>query len=159
MKPGPISFVVFLALFVIFFRMLCSLGFELSNYLAMYPLVSHVAAWILMVIGFLACYFNLAFYASWTFNRAIRAYLFAALAMSGVYYNVFSLQLECFSMPGDISTSPSIVDFIYFSFVTVTTVGYGDITPLHTFVRVLVLFQVLFGLYLVLKCTQAKRDK
>ncbi len=158
-NPGPISFVVFLVSFILFFRMLCSLGFELSDYLATHPLVSHVAAWVFVVIGIFACYFNLAFYTSWTFNRAARAYLFAALGMSGVYYIVFSLQFECFSLPGDISTSPSIVDFVYFSFVTVTTVGYGDITPLHTFVRVLVLFQVLFGLYLVLKCTQTKRDK
>lgn len=89
MKPGPISFVAFLVLFVLFFRILCSLGFELSNYLAMHPLISHVAAWISMVIGLFACYFNLAFYASWTFNRTARAYLFAALGMSGVYYSGF----------------------------------------------------------------------
>ena len=153
------SFVAFLVLFVLFFGKLSSFGFALSNYLAMHPMVSHVAAWIFIVIGFLACYLNLTFYTSWTLNRAVRAYLFAASGMSGVYYMVFLSHFGCFSLPEDISTSPTIVDFIYFSFVTVTTVGYGDITPLHTFVRVLVLFQVLFGLYLVLKCTQTGRDK
>jgi len=105
------------------------------------------------------CYRNLTFYASWTVSLAVRVYLFAALGMSGVYYMVFSSHFGCFSLPEDISISPSIVDFIYFSFVTVTTVGYGDIVPRHTFVRVLVLSQVLFGLFLVLKSTQTNSHK
>ena len=116
-KPGPMIFVAFLVLFVLFLGKLSSFGFALSNYLAMYPLVSHVAAWIFTVIGFLACYLNLTFYASWTFNRAIRIYFFAALGMSGIYYMVSVAHFGCFSLPEDISTSPSIVDFLYFKFI------------------------------------------
>ncbi len=158
-RPGYLHFAAFLVLFVLFLGKLSSFGFALSDYLARHPPVSHVAAWIFIVIGFLACYHNLAFYASWTLNLAVRIYLFAALGMSGIYYMVFLSHIGCFSLPDDISISPSIIDFIYFSFVTVTTVGYGDIVPQHTFVRALVLFQVLFGLYLVLKSTKTRIDK
>jgi Ion channel len=40
-------------------------------------------------------------------------------------------------------------DFIYFSTITQTTVGYGDILPNSTIVRTLVMFQILTGLILL----------
>ncbi|HXA00124.1 MAG TPA: potassium channel family protein [Candidatus Dormibacteraeota bacterium] len=40
-------------------------------------------------------------------------------------------------------------DFLYFSGVTITTVGYGDILPNRTLVRILVLIEVLAGLMLL----------
>jgi voltage-gated potassium channel len=40
-------------------------------------------------------------------------------------------------------------EFMYFSFVTLTTLGYGDVTPLSPFVRSLAVLEALFGpLYL-----------
>ena len=35
--------------------------------------------------------------------------------------------------------------FLYFSFVTLTTVGYGDITPVHPLARSLANFEALIG--------------
>ena len=41
-------------------------------------------------------------------------------------------------------------DFLYFSFVTITTVGYGDLTAVRGFSRTLASFEAMFGqLYLV----------
>jgi voltage-gated potassium channel Kch len=41
------------------------------------------------------------------------------------------------------------VDWIYFSFITLTTVGYGDITPVHPIARTLAVGEALTGqLYL-----------
>jgi len=36
-------------------------------------------------------------------------------------------------------------DFIYFSFVTLTTVGYGDVTPVHPVARSLAVAEALTG--------------
>ena len=37
---------------------------------------------------------------------------------------------------------------IYFSFITIATVGYGDIVPLNIFARFLAIIEVLFGMFL-----------
>jgi hypothetical protein len=42
-------------------------------------------------------------------------------------------------------------DFLYFSIVTVTTLGYGDIVPNSTSVRMLVVLQILLGLALIVR--------
>jgi hypothetical protein len=43
----------------------------------------------------------------------------------------------------------SVLDFLYFSVMTVATVGYGDIIPNSTGVRLIVVAQVLLGAFLV----------
>jgi hypothetical protein len=50
------------------------------------------------------------------------------------------------------STTPDIwnmIDFLYFSTITQTTVGYGDMLPNSTSVRLAVMIQVLLGLLFV----------
>ena len=42
-----------------------------------------------------------------------------------------------------------LFDFIYFSFVTITTLGYGDIIPLHTLTKILTILEVLMGVSFV----------
>ncbi len=41
--------------------------------------------------------------------------------------------------------TPNNVDFLYFSFVTITTVGYGDLTAGTSTGRVLVTFEAMIG--------------
>jgi len=43
----------------------------------------------------------------------------------------------------------TIVDAFYLSGVTITTVGYGDITPSHDLGKLLVLYEVWIGLVLI----------
>jgi hypothetical protein len=43
----------------------------------------------------------------------------------------------------------SPMDFIYFSFITMTTLGYGDIVPNSTFVRGLVVLEAMLGIFLL----------
>jgi voltage-gated potassium channel len=46
----------------------------------------------------------------------------------------------------------SILEAIYFSGVTITTVGYGDITPANPLLQLLSIFQVLTGFALIVVC-------
>ena len=60
-------------------------------------------------------------------------------------------KLEAIQLYLDINDSPyarhwGIVDFVYFSAITQTTVGYGDILPNKTKVRAIIIMQILIGL-------------
>ena len=43
----------------------------------------------------------------------------------------------------------SVVDSFYLSSITVTTLGYGDITPIHNMAKIIVSFQAVFGVTLI----------
>jgi len=78
-------------------------------------------------------------------------YLLMALAWSFIFGAVESLHPGSFSIPEiqGISTSRS---FLYYSFVTITTLGYGDITPVTSLARSLCILEAVVGqLYLVVQ--------
>ena len=78
-------------------------------------------------------------------------YLLMALAWSFIFGVVESLDPGSFSIPDieGISTSRS---FLYLSFVTITTLGYGDITPVTSLARSLCILEAVIGqLYLVVQ--------
>lgn len=76
------------------------------------------------LVGYIAIVFVFAcFYAAaWQYNRAT--------AFRGVDAHHF----------------PSFADFVYFSVVTMSTLGYGDVIPANAITRTLVCFQVVLGL-------------
>jgi len=61
------------------------------------------------------------------------------LAFGAVYYGLSILNTHSFS------SELSVLDSIYFSVITVATVGYGEITPLSNTAKILTIFEVLFG--------------
>jgi hypothetical protein len=78
-------------------------------------------------------------------------YLLMALAWSFIYGVLESLHPGSFSIPEiqGISTSRH---FLYYSFVTITTLGYGDITPVTSLARSLCVLEAVIGqLYLVVQ--------
>jgi voltage-gated potassium channel len=42
-----------------------------------------------------------------------------------------------------------LLDFLYFSAITITTVGFGDIVPNSQFVRFVVIVETLLGIVLI----------
>jgi len=86
-----------------------------------------------------------------TFNRiqgAIAAYLLVGLFWAFAY-EIVSLQWPAaFASASPTGVSPNedlSSRFIYFSLVTLTTMGYGDITPLHPIARSLATMEALIG--------------
>ena len=143
---------------LLLFSFLSELGFQLSEYLTKAPKLNYSLSVVLILCGLTDVYRRLRI-SKWTGIRdALKSYISFGVAMAGVYYLVYRSHDGCYLFPDDIASNPTILDFLYFSFVTVTTVGYGDIVPQHTFVRVLVLLQILCGLTLALKarpqCTE-----
>lgn len=78
---------------------------------------------------------------------AIAVYVLIGLSFGNVYYIFWILE------PGSLlfqnapaAIAPGFSDFLYFSFVTLGTVGYGDVAPVARNVRLVAMFEALVGL-------------
>jgi voltage-gated potassium channel len=82
-----------------------------------------------------------------TFLGAVCVYLLLAQ----LFATLFSLTALIAGQPFFVQTSdPSAIDYIYFSFVTITTVGYGDFTSALSVGKMLAVMEAVFGqLYLI----------
>lgn len=81
-------------------------------------------------------------------SAMISGYLMLGFAFSAVYGLLESLNPGSFQLSRD--TAPESFDLFYFSFVTLTTLGYGDIVPRSDHARAVALVEAIFGtLYLV----------
>src|SRR5262245_48088861 len=81
-----------------------------------------------------------------TVAGAVCIYLLAGLFFALAYWTMGAIQKGFF-----VQTNPGTpTDFVYYSFITLTTVGYGDFTALHDTGRLSSVVEALFGqLYLV----------
>ena len=70
---------------------------------------------------------------------AISIYLLIGIMWAGIY-----TVLEGIS-PGSFSETSGTVDLLYFSFVTLTTVGFGDVAPLSVLGKRLAVFEAAMG--------------
>ena len=84
------------------------------------------------------------------FIEAINIYFLMGIIGSILFRMVYqALPGESYNVPGDAALG--YVDFIYFSFVTLSTLGYGDITPIDSFAKTLSIFLSISGqLYLTM---------
>ena len=84
---------------------------------------------------------------SYRLQGAIAVYLLFGVGWAHAYHLTGLLHPGSFNTPaGEI---PSVLDWAYFSFITLTTVGYGDITPVKPIARTLAMGEALAGqLYL-----------
>jgi hypothetical protein len=77
---------------------------------------------------------------------AVCVYLLLGLLFTSLYQIIGALDSPFFVQ----QTDPRQLDYLYFSFVTLTTVGYGDLTPAQSIGRSVVGFEALLGqVYLV----------
>jgi len=85
---------------------------------------------------------------------AFVAYVLAALAYSAAFSALYALDPASFSFPAPAAITLAehgAVDAqaTYFSFVTIATLGYGDITPKLPFAQMLVVSEAMFGQFYV----------
>jgi len=83
---------------------------------------------------------------SYRIQGAIVAYLLIGLMWTYAYGMIYELVPGAFRFPeGSTTTVGPAHGLAYYSFVTLTTVGYGDITPVHPFARSLTMAEALVG--------------
>jgi len=59
---------------------------------------------------------------------SINIYLLAGIVGAGLSFILYKLYPDAYNFPAYI-VNPQFVQFLYYSFITMSTVGYGDITP------------------------------
>lgn len=77
-----------------------------------------------------------------TILGAICVYVLIAIAFAGIYGAINEAEPTGFFAQ---KVEPTNVDFLYFSFITLTTVGYGDLTPGTSTGQVVVTFEAVAG--------------
>lgn len=83
------------------------------------------------------------------FLESVNVYLLFGIAGSILFGAVYEANNDAYIHSGETLTSQA--DFIYFSFVTMSTLGYGDITPSDSLARSLAIFFSVTGqLYLAM---------
>ncbi len=88
-----------------------------------------------------------------TLAAALCAYAVLVLFWATAYSLVESVASGSFNYAGETADVPQVMHFgfgdsmmsIYYSFVTITTLGYGDVTPVTALARVLAALQAFFG--------------
>ena len=82
---------------------------------------------------------------------AISVYLLAGFSWGGVYALVELLRPGSFQWTQTAVYDPKtfFANFLYLSFVTLASLGYGDITPVTPEARSLALLEVMFGTFYV----------
>ena len=145
--------------------------------LALVAIVERVASilapsFAIYVVG-TACWFSFVAFISWcelravlrqkeitseTISMSISVYLLIGLSWALLYMLLDVLQPHAFSFPStDTSHSARLSDpmattgtvLIYFSFVTLTTVGYGDITPVTLQARYAAIAEGIMGVFYI----------
>ncbi len=83
------------------------------------------------------------------FLEAINIYFLIGIIGSILFRLIYINNAHAFNYPG--TSLRQTADFLYFSFVTMTTLGYGDITPSHEIAKALAIFLSFTGqLYLAM---------
>jgi hypothetical protein len=78
------------------------------------------------------------------FRELFEAGLIVIFSYAAVFYSLNILYTNSFS------SKLTILDSLYFSLITVATVGYGDINPVSNPAKILVMSEILFGLLFML---------
>lgn len=80
------------------------------------------------------------------------AYLFIGLAFAAAYQGFIAFDARSFSIPSDMamaSHGEQRVAMIYYSYVTLATLGYGDIAPRLPFAQMLAVIEAIIGQFYI----------
>lgn len=77
-------------------------------------------------------------------------YHFLAILIFAIAYYIMHKHIpNAFKYDKEAEKDLDVMDFFYFSLVTQSTVGYGDITPVHNIPRMVCMFQIM-SIYVII---------
>jgi hypothetical protein len=79
----------------------------------------------------------------------VAAYLLIAVLFAQAYALAVEIDPSSFNLPGDLAPQDRQGSLVYFSFVTLATLGYGDVLPLNDTVRNLAVVEAVVGQFYV----------
>ncbi len=80
---------------------------------------------------------------------AISVYLLLAITFANLHELVFKLEPAAYRFPEEASTGEDPGTMLYFSLVTMLTLGFGDIVPVNPFARMLTVFEAFVGAFFI----------
>jgi len=114
-------------------------------------LVGGIALVVLVIASLLRFVMTASLVTTEVLSAGISAYLLLGVAWTFAYWLVAEVIPDAFAFNASIKGEMSIQGFdgLYFSFITLTTVGYGDISPVSKVARMLAAMEAITGpLYL-----------
>ena len=112
--------------------------------------VAIIPAQLLMTIAFLRYIYTSKVVNANVMMTAITVYIFIAAMFTPLYVIVSRLDVNAFVDNG-LGVAPQWQQLVYFSFVTLATLGYGDVLPLNAWARSLATVEGMLGvLYIAL---------
>ncbi len=82
-----------------------------------------------------------------TISQAFSGYLVIALAFAQFYDILTNLIPGAFNPPAPPGSGSDYSQYIYFSIITLTTTGYGDVTAVDPFVRIVAAMEAMGGVF------------
>lgn len=146
---GPWSFRVVMVFGVLAMPMRWAALVYPGRAMAFWSVATAVVALAVLAFVVLAKVFRPGLITNYRIQGAVAAYLLLGLVWAGVYECLAVYDPSAFTGVG--TGNVGSAEWIYFSFVTLTTIGYGDISPLHPVARSLAVAESLTGqLYLAI---------
>jgi hypothetical protein len=75
-------------------------------------------------------------------------YITIILFYASFYFSLYTSDISNFSVGSQIAGS--VFTWLYFSVITIATVGYGDITPVSILAKLVTISEILFGMFFIL---------
>ena len=127
---------------------LARLAEGLSNEQDIYNLVSHSVGLLLSCAVLWALFDRLhtSQVTSSVIAEAFISYLVIAVAFSQLYWILNELVVDSFNQK---VTPTKSAEFLYFSMITLTSIGYGGIVPVNPFVRIIAALESMTGIFYV----------
>jgi hypothetical protein len=111
---------------------------------------SRISILLFLMLAVWASFRQVLFSNEISFNRVVGAicvYLLLGSIWAVIYAMIEQISPGSFSGSGLVSGAYEDVRWVYFSFITLTTLGYGDITPVTNTARVLVYAEAVVGVF------------